>query len=138
MEKRNYLKPFMVVEKFIPQEFVAGCSQPGTYYISCSSSSQTIWIENGSKEGLQANNGNYGDLQFGEGQTIWFNEQPSVVKINSSGGYYKITVQNNYKLFDANGNNITSQYTSLINYHTLYRNGSTKPYISGPVEKNGS
>lgn len=136
MEKRNYLKPFMVLEKFIPQEFVAGCSQPGTYYISCSS--QTIWIENGSKEGLQAQNDpNYGDLRFDGGQTIWFNEQPSVVRINLSGGYYKITVQNNYKLFDANGNNITSQYTSSINYHTLYRNYS-QPYISGPVEKNGS
>lgn len=135
MEKRNYLKPFMVVEKFIPQEFVAGCTQPGTYYISCSY--QTIWIENGKEEGLQAINGNNGDLQFNGGQTIWFNEQPSVVRINLSGGYYKITVQNNYKLFDANGNNITSQYTSLINYHTLYRNSSA-PYISGPVDKNGS
>lgn len=135
MEKQSYLKPFMVMEKFLPQEFVAGCTQPGTYYIRCNG--QTIWMENGKEEGLQANNGNYGDIQFGGGQTFWFNEQPNVRRVNKDGTYYEITVQNNYKILNSNGDNISSQYTSSINYHTLYRNSSA-PYIKGPVDKNGS
>lgn len=28
MEKQSYMKPFMVMEKFLPQEFVAGCNIP--------------------------------------------------------------------------------------------------------------
>ena len=136
MEKQSYLKPFMVMEKFKPQEFVAGCTRPGTYYISCSS--QTIWMENRKEEGLQATNGNdNSDIQFGGGQTFWFNEQPNVRLVNKNGRYYEITVQNNYKLLNSNGDNISSQYTSSINYHTLYRNYSV-PIINGPVVKNGS
>ena len=136
--KKVYSKPYLFCEKFVPQEFVAGCSptnpHPGTYYISCSS--QTIWIENNKDEGLQANNGEKGDFQVSSG-TFWFNEQPTVQRINKSGGYYQITVTKNYKLFDSSGNNITSQNIDIISNHILYRNGSA-PVISGPVEKNGS
>ena len=32
MEKQSYLKPFMVMEKFLPQEFVALCDVPDTTY----------------------------------------------------------------------------------------------------------
>ena len=32
MEKQSYLKPFMVIEKFLPQEFVALCDVPDTTY----------------------------------------------------------------------------------------------------------
>lgn len=33
MEKQSYMKPFMVMEKFLPQEFVAGCDVPDRKYI---------------------------------------------------------------------------------------------------------
>ena len=34
MEKQSYLKPFMVMEKFLPQEFVTQCNIPKKKYVN--------------------------------------------------------------------------------------------------------
>ena len=75
MEKQSYLKPFMVIEKFIPQEFVALCDVPQTtYMLSAPGGVETDGTIGWSNKDSKSYNST--DYRF------YFNETPTITYIN--------------------------------------------------------
>ena len=56
--KKDYIKPFIIVEAFVPQQFCAGCDEPGNYKLNAPT------IENDKKQGLNTS-GLYKDDAMG-------------------------------------------------------------------------
>jgi hypothetical protein len=130
MEKQSYLKPFMVMEKFLPQEFVAGCDIPGKYCFSSLSSSNRVYLETTGDNQLNQKTG--GDA-YVEGGAIYFDDYSSSY-INGSGSYYLYTLATpKYKII-YNGNIVNDSY-HITNTGIFYRSGNNRPTT---VEKNFS
>ena len=89
MEKQSYLKPFMVMEKFKPQEFVALCDVPQTtYMLSAPGGVETDGTIGWSNKDSKSYNST--DYRF------YFNETPTITWINKDtysgdnhNGYYE-------------------------------------------------
>ena len=128
--KMEYSKPFMVMEKFVAQEFVAACTIPGNYCFSSLSASNRVYLETTGDNTLNQNSG--GDDYILSG-AIFFDGY-STSPVTGSGGYFKFTLTPaKYKILD-NGYNVTDNY-HITDKGVFYRYGKKDPTR---VEKNFS
>ena len=71
MERKEYSKPFMFVEQFVPNRYVAGCAPDEMYRIyhfECySTKGRYVWIETNGTAGLQTS-GNWVNSGYGPGE----------------------------------------------------------------------
>ena len=86
--KKVYSKPYLFCEKFVPQEFVAGCDVPGNYCYPSLSASNRVYLETTGDNQLNQNTG--GDA-YVEGGAIYFDDYSSSYIIGS-GNYYLYTL----------------------------------------------
>ena len=120
--KKVYSKPYLFCEKFVPQEFVAGCDVPGNYCYPSLSASNRVYLETTGNQTVNATNG--GDEYVLSG-AIFFDDY-SVESIPGSGGYFKYTLASGkYKIMDL-GNNVTGNY-HITDKSIFYRNNKKGP-----------
>ena len=120
--KKVYSKPYLFCEKFVPQEFVAGCTIPGNYCYSGLSESNRVYLETTGNQTLNQSTG--GDEYVSSG-AIFFDDY-SAAQITGSGGYYKYTLTSGkYKIMDS-GNNITGNF-HITDKSIFYKYGKAGP-----------
>ncbi len=125
MKKKTYAKPFFVVEKFTPNEFVASCDiWKGTF--NSSSASATLYYDSKSPYGY-----------YNNGETIGsYNVKKSIeFKLGDNTTYMEKKDDGSPKLINHVGKDTYKFYTS---YNHSDKYGNEKKYVYSIIDISGT